>query len=303
MDEIEDILYYIQNNQNKLEELSVRCWKANPGWIQQLPKLKKVYSLTMEFSFQRSLLHRNIINPSNILFLSLRRVDLITDEKNDDIALRAAFHSLDRLIVCNLEESRWEHAIVLPPQLKILRYIPSDKSDIDVSRLLNDNDSDSDDDGNSSSRKKKIYPCELIIKQELWPNGKCYCCYFFLFFFTTPAFNQKTFLGVQFVFQHCYSTCFFSLFLGLCLMIVLNHNIICGHEAYQKRKLRVWVLKKSRRWDGKLLYVNYCNQPPPMKVFQKEGCYKDVLKLDNLQNMGEFWASRNTKYYRKIGLP
>ena len=85
------------------------------------------------------------------------------------------------------------------------------------------------------------------------------------------------------------------------LLIVLNHNIICGHEAYQSRKLRVWVLKKSRRWDGKLLYVNYCNRPPPMKIFSREPHYSDIQKLDMLQNMGEFWDSRQTRYWRKIG--
>ena len=179
MDEIEDILAYLQLFESRAEELTVRCWKSDPGWIQQMPKFGKLYSLTMEFAFQRALLNKklNIINQSNLLFLSLRRVDLLNDEKNDDITLRAAFNSLDRLLVCNLEESRWDHAIVLPPQLKILRYVPSDKSDIDVSRLLNESDSDSDDENNG--KEKQNYMCEFIIRQELWPNGMCFILFRF----------------------------------------------------------------------------------------------------------------------------
>ena len=73
---------------------------------------------------------------------------------------------------------------------------------------------------------------------------------------------------------------------------------VYGHDALQQRRLRVWVIKRKRKWDKQVMNVNYCDKPPPLIIFKQNNCYKDLEYIDNLTNCKNWWTSKRTNSYK-----
>ena len=151
------------------------------------------------------------------------------------------FSCMTRLVALNIVESRWRHSIVVPPQVKFIRFVPSDFSVIDLSRLCDDDE----------ALKHQLdyelnYACDIVLNHRNWPS-------------------------------------------------VLNGAILHGHDALQGRRLRVWVIKKKKKWDKQVMNVNYCTQPPPLELFERNNCYGDCVKCDRMTDCTGLWTGDGTK--------
>ncbi len=133
-----------------------------------------------------------------------------------------------------------------------------------MSRLVDDDESAEND-----LDYELNYACDMVIRHKNWP-----ACLVSLSL--SLAFSQK-------VFCVCFSA--------------LSSSLVSGHEALQEKRLRVWVLKKKRKWDGKVMNVNYCNSAPPLTLFQQNSCFKELQALDSSTDMSAFWTSPNTEMF------
>ncbi|ETO32307.1 hypothetical protein RFI_04808, partial [Reticulomyxa filosa] len=143
-----------------------------------------------------------------------------------------------RLLVLQLEESRWKGTVYVPPQVKFFRYVPSDYSIVNLQRVVVDED-------NSHDLPYDLnYALDLIVNHKNWPA-------------------------------------------------ILNGSLQNGHEALKGHRLRVWILHNKREWDKQVMNVNYCTKPPPLKLFQANNCYKDLINLDTITDMTPYWETEN----------
>mmetsp|Transcript_53142 Transcript_53142/g.84813 ORF Transcript_53142/g.84813 Transcript_53142/m.84813 type:complete len:592 (-) Transcript_53142:682-2457(-) len=132
--------------------------------IANLPTLAMVDSVRLDFTFHRDLFSKQCINPHNIIYFELHCVDLISDENIDDISLRVLFKQLTKCLVLVIEDSRWKHSIVLPPQIKFFKFKPSDLSIVDMSRIADKSDTF------HNLPYKVNWPCDLLIHHINWPS-------------------------------------------------------------------------------------------------------------------------------------
>ena len=94
-----------------------------------------------------------------LVHLELHRVDLVAaDDPMDGAVLRESFEAMSSLLVLSVTDCRWPHSVALPPQIKFLRFTPSDLSVLDLSRIAD------------RHRGDVNWPCDLIVDHLHWPS-------------------------------------------------------------------------------------------------------------------------------------
>ena len=243
--EVEELVCFVEAHSRSIRALHLRSYESDSIFIESLPTLPLVNWLCLEFRFQAILWRKGTVNGAHLVHLELHRVDLVADDDSmEDTVLRSCFKKMTNLLVLEITDSRWNNSIVLPPQLKFLRFTPSDLSRIDMTRIADRNDSD------HALPFKVNWPCDLMVGHLHWPS-------------------------------------------------VMNQHIVGGHEALQNKKLRIWVLRHQRHWDGELMNVNYCSLPPPLHLFRRARCFNKLKQLDADRDMSSVWTSKRATFWRE----
>ena len=134
---------FVEAHSRSIKTLHLRSYESDSIFIESLPALPLLDWLRLEFRFQPILWRKGTVNCGHLVHLELHRVDFLADDDPmEEVVLRASFKAMSNLLVLSVTECRWQHAVVLPPQIKFLRFTPSDLSVLDMTRIADRGDTE-----------------------------------------------------------------------------------------------------------------------------------------------------------------